>query len=50
MGLLGELINAVVFVFVQYYDVHIKDVPMAVILQMKRHPEVHTQQSVLILR
>ncbi|KAL5374087.1 hypothetical protein DPSP01_012220 [Paraphaeosphaeria sporulosa] len=39
VGLLGELIDAIVFVFVQYYGVHIKDVPVAAIVQMKRHPE-----------
>ena len=38
--MLGELTDAVVFVFVQYYGVHMADVPMSVIKKMSRHPEV----------
>jgi hypothetical protein len=43
IGLL-ELIDAIIFVFVQYYGVHIKDVPLPVIANMKRHPEVRKEQ------
>ena len=38
--MLGELTDAVVFVFVQHYGVHIADVPVSVIKKMSRHPEV----------
>lgn len=46
MGLLGELVDSVVFVFIQYYGVHMKDVPMAVVMQMRRHPEVRGEKPI----